>query len=139
MKTGNVPNYKYGIWGSPFTSNPVVYEDWKEIFRKTRFTWKEYGWPRIGGYLYCTFCHGTDHTRGLCPTSRIPDWIGPSGLPRNILLCHNPDIYPQYGGAARKDDKGKSRDRRDQTRGNNRTSSAAPNQPGKSSANGRRP
>jgi hypothetical protein len=138
MERGNIPNYKYGIWGEPFTSNPIVYEDWKESLRKISFTWGEYGWPQIGAYLYCTFCHGRDHTCGLCPMSRLPGWIGPSGLPKNILLCHNPDLYPQYGVIAKKDDKVKPRERRDQTRGNQRAPTAASTTSAKSSANGRR-
>jgi hypothetical protein len=139
MKQGNVPNFQYGVWCKPLTTNPIIFEDWKTSFRKISFAWKEYGWPKIAGYLYCSFCHGRDHTRGLCPFARLPDWIGPSGAPRNILLCHNPDIYPEYGVLAKKDDKAKPRDRRDQARGNQRTPTAAASQPAKSNANGRRP
>jgi hypothetical protein len=60
-----------------------------------------FDFPDWAQWLQCSYCHGIDHSRGLCEYLMSPaiGWLGPAPDSKLRLISHNPITHPVYGKA----------------------------------------
>jgi hypothetical protein len=75
-------------------------EDWAAFRRHASslsYQSNTFGTGTVDPFRDCTYCHSVDHSRGLCPFTRMANWLGPAPDPLLRYLNHNPVAHPEFG------------------------------------------
>jgi hypothetical protein len=81
----------------PPVRDPELWASFRRAITSIRYRSTTFGDGVVENFRDCTYCHGVDHTRGLCPFTTQDGWIGPAPDSALRFFNHNPVEYPEFG------------------------------------------